>query len=317
MSNRKRLVPLTLVAMLTLSAVAALAPAASAQTGQADTTTEISITPYDTPIKPLSGIISIPISIVYTYTAGVAIVPTAISLTVSEAPPWAVISISPSTVYVNPLNTGAAQDSTGVGKQARPATPPKMLVSTTADAPAFSPANVKITATAKANGDLKESSGADSTLITADFFSILDASAAQTIQLARPQKQVVYPITVQNFGNANTKTFYEITSKPDGWQVQEPIPLTLEAKQQGGKQTTATVNLNILTPYHNGYLNEVGAITMKITSNYALDTKQKGDTTQVSVLTTVKGFYVPGPSGLFVVLAIAGAALVLGRVRRR
>lgn len=304
MSNLRTL-PLALAVLAAALAVLVLAPTAAAVAS--DTTTQITVTPYDQPIKPLSGFAAIPISVQYCFTAGVGTVPTAVALTVAESPPWAVASISPGTLYLQVVTAGADTAQKCVTGQAR------MLVSTTADAPAFTPANLRVSAAAAQNGDLKPSTGADQTQIQADFFSIIDASAAQTIAIARPQTQVTYPITVTNFGNANTKLFFEITSKPEGWQVQEPIPITLEARQQGGKQTSSTVNLNILTPYRNGYLNEVGAVTMKVTSNYALDTKKPGDATQVSVLTTTRGFYVPGFETVALVGAVAGLAVVLRR----
>jgi uncharacterized membrane protein len=196
-------------------------------------------------------------------------------------------------------------------------TSPKMLVSTTADAPAFTPAPIKIQAVAETNGNLKGSTGTDQTLVTADFFSIIDAQATTTIQVASPQQQVSYPITVTNFGNAQTKVFFEVSNAPEGWQVIPPQPTILESKQQGGKITQTTVYLTVQTPWKNGYMNTVGAITMKITTKYALDPKVVGDASQISVLTTTKGFYVPGPDLTFFIVAIGVAAVVFaGRNRR-
>lgn len=300
-------------ALLAIAMVTAALPLVAAQNTPASQSTlppsiVLTITPPDSPIKPLSGVRTINVGGTFTATAGVSVTQVQINYKIDSSPPWAAVSVSPSTVFANVLGSP--------GQSVTVQIPTTILVSTTADAPAFTPAEIKLTATSLPSGDIAGATTTETTLVEADFFSIIDAAAATTIQIARPQTQVAYPITVTNFGNADTKVFFEIASKPEGWQVQEPIPITLEAKQQGGKQTTQTVNLNILTPYHNGYLNEVGAITMKITSNYALDSKQKGDTTQVSVLTTVKGFYVPGPGSMLVVLAIAGLAMLVGRARR-
>lgn len=302
-----------LLALIAIALVLSATPLAAAQQtpvqGQTPATNiALAITPPDSPIKPLSGVTSINIAGTVSAAAGVSVQTLQLNFKVDSAPPWAAVSISPATQFV-PIQPGGANT---VVTANIPST--KILVSTTADAPAFTPAEIKITVSTPGGGNAGPGTTTETTLISADYFSIIDASAAQTIQIARPQTQVAYPITVTNFGNANTKVFFEITNRPDGWNVQEPIPVTLEARQQGGKLTSQTVNLNILTPYHNGYLNEVGSVTMKITSNYALDSKLKGDTTIVSVLTTDRGFYVPG-AGLFAILGAVGVLALL--VRRR
>lgn len=302
-----------MLALLAIALVTAALPTSVAQVTPAQgqtpaTNIALTITPPTDPIRPLSGVTAINVAGTVTAAAGVSVQTLQINFKVDQAPPWAAVSISPAAQFV-----AIAPGTAGATSQANiPAT--KILISTTADAPAFTPAEIKITASTPGGGNAGPGTVTETTLISADYFSIIDASAAQTIQIARPQTQVAYPITVTNFGNANTKVFFEITNRPEGWNVQEPIPVTLEARQQGGKLTSQTVNLNILTPYRNGYLNEVGAVTMKITSNYALDSKVKGDSTIVSVLTTDRGFYVPG-FGLFAALgAVVGLAVL---VRRR
>ena len=191
-----------------------------------------------------------------------------------------------------------------------------VVIYTLADAPAFTPGQIKISATALPNSDIAGSKATEVLQVTADFFSMIDAQITQTIQLAKPQQQVSYPITVKNLGNADTKLFFEIVSKPDNFEVIPPQPIILESKQRGGKTTQQDVFLTIQTPYKNGYMNSVGAVTMKIRSNYALDATKIGDSTQLSVLTTTKGFYVPGPDAAFFVIALGLVAVALGGRRR-
>lgn len=275
------------------------------------TTTAVLITPPTTPIKPLGAFIALPISVEYTYTqtATISLTATPIDLKVTNAPSWVVTTISPSTVYMAVDQTKAA---TGGGSQTTKATAQAfLLVSATADAPAFTQGNIEVTATAKDNGGLTGSQGKNAIPVQADFFSILEATTPTTIQKAKPQAQVTFPITVTNFGNAQTKVSFFVDNPPDKWQVTPPSPITLLAKQQGGNQNSKTANVVIQTPFQNGYLNVVGAITIRITSAYALDPKVTGDSTIVSTLTTTKGFYVPGFEPLFALGAIGLLAVGL------
>lgn len=303
-----RITTTLLIAAFALTGFLAISPTATAQANSLDATVQLEITPIDAAIKPLSDLAAIPFTIRYSYPCGgVGLIATPIAMKVDEAPPWAAVTISPTTLFA-----GTKQDPGKTTCNSDPVSG-RILVSTTADAPAFTPANLKITAAAGGNGNIKPTSGSESTLIRADFFSIIDAVPQTTIQIATPQQQVVYPITITNFGNAQTKVFFEAGDRPESWQVVAPPPLTLDAKQAGGKQTSISVPFTIQTPFRNGYLNEVGAAVLKVTSNYALDNTKKGDQTTVTTLTTTKGFYVPGFEPLLLVGALGGLALLARR----
>lgn len=307
---------IALVALLVAGSVLAFAPTASSQGGTEltrATTTAVVITPVSTPIRPLSGFVTIPVTVQYTYipTTSVAFTTTKIALTVEVQQGWTIVTVTPANLFA-PIRTQS------VGGQAISETlAANLLVSTTADAPAFTPGNIKVTAAANANGELLASSGEDQTTVQADFFSILDATTPTTIAKAGPQQQVIFPIKVTNFGNAQTKIFFDIDSKPETWQVIMPSPVILESRQQGGKATSKDANVVVQTPWRNGYLNEVGAVAVKITSNYALDTKFPGDRTALSTLTTVIGFYVPGYDPLLVVFGLGFVALAFKYCPRR
>jgi uncharacterized repeat protein (TIGR01451 family) len=273
---------------------------------------KVEITPPTQPIKPLGPFISLPIKVTYTYNpqASVALASTPIALKVTNAPAWVVTTLSPTTVYIPVTQTEVAGGSTN---QAVKQDNAFLLVSTTADAPAFTQGTIEVQADAPQNGQLNPATTKTQIPVQADFFSIIEASTPTTIQKAKPQAQVTYPITVTNFGNAQTKVSFFVDSVPDKWQVTPPSPITLLAKQSGGSQNSKTANVVIQTPFSNGYLNVVGAITIRITSSYALDPKVIGDSTIVSTLTTTKGFYVPGFEPLFAAFAIGALALVMRR----
>lgn len=289
-------------------ATAQSAACGTATSPTCDTTLEIVITPPTTPVRPLGPFLALPVTVKYKYTpvATVAFVATPVDLTVQATPPWVVATLSPATVYMT-------VDTVSGGQAAiREATSTAfLLVSTTADAPAFTQGPIAVTGLARANGALKESNARFDVPIQADFFSIIEATVPSTIQKAKPQAQVAYPITVTNFGNALTKVTFNVEAVPEKWQVTPPSPITLESRQQGRQQTSKLATLTIQTPFQNGYLNVVGAITVRLTTNYALDPKVVGDSTIVSTLTTTKGFYVPGFDAAFLPMAAAAVALAL------
>lgn len=300
-------------------------PHASAQGAQCgavaascQTTIQLTIAPPTQSVKPLGPFIALPIAIEYSYApSSGAIAPTPIQLSVTQSPPWAVATVSPTTVFADvSLQPGGAQQTKVTGLQSF------VLVTATQDAPAFTQGIIEITANAPPNGNLDASQRSVQIPIQADFFSILEANTPNAIQKAKPQALVSYPVTVTNFGNAQTKVDFSIDEGgiPEKWQVALPPPVTLQARQQGQTQNTRTVNVQIQTPFQNGYMNVVGAITVRLRSNYALDAKVVGDSTIVSTLTTTKGFYVPGFEPLLALMAVGAVAAALaqrGDERRR
>lgn len=306
-----------LTSLLLLSFLAAVVPHATAQTAACSgvnqacaTTTDITITPPTAPVKPLGPFIALPITIRYTYVpSSVSLATSQIQLTVTQFPSWAVATVSPSSVY-------APVDFAPSGSQPVTRTLSSfLLISATQDAPAFTGGNIEVQAQAQPNGNLLGSQGTVQIPIQADFFSIIEATTPSAIQKAKPQAQVSYPITVTNFGNALTKVefLFDEGAIPDKWQVTPPSPITLQSRQQGQQQNTKTVNLLVQTPFQNGYMNVVGAITTRLKSTYALDPKVVGDSTIVSTLTTTKGFYVPGPEPVLALMALGAVALALSR----
>lgn len=308
MHVRQRFMPYVLAGLLTVSAIAAVAGPVQAQGTNAPSTVEIKITPYQEPIKPLSGFAVLQAEVKYSYFAAgsTALVASKVQLKVAEQPPWAVVTISPSTLLFTIQGTPSGNTVTA------PAQKVSIIVTTTADAPAFTAGNLRIQANAEANQPIGPSNAEDQTLIQADFFSILDAQVQQPIRVVGPQKAVDFPVTVSNFGNANTKVLFELASEPSGGLVVPiPQPVTLEARQTGGKNTQQTVQFSIQTPFRNGYLNQPGLANLKLKSAYALDAQKKGEELTLSVLVTTKGFYVPGPDS---VLMLAGIAIAAGIV---
>ncbi|MFA5861815.1 MAG: hypothetical protein WDA16_08990 [Candidatus Thermoplasmatota archaeon] len=302
---------LLVLAMMVTSAIVVLVPTAEAQR---QTTVTLTVTPPSDPVKPMQGALVFPgtITVVFDNTGQTNVVGIPVTYQITKQPSWAQVLVSPATdVIIPPSGASAAAPSSTVTKS--------FSVSVTASdqAPAFQPETIEITATAAPPSPGVGGSGKTTVSVAASYFSIIDAQLAETIKIERPQTAIVFPLKLTNFGNANTKVSFAVLDKAENLNVPVPIPIVLQSKQAGGNQISAEVALTVQTPYKNGYMNEVGVVTYKITSAYALDPKLTGDTTQVAVVVTTKGFYVPGPEPILMVGLVAVAAMLFGRRRNQ
>ena len=297
---------LLLTVALMGAVVLAFVPVAEAQTSQFNAV--ISITPTSEKVKPLQGSITMSGQVSFTGDpqAFGNIVGIPVEYKVTKNPAWASVTVSPANDVIQAGQPGANGQVTGTKSFT-------VSVLATDQAPAFQAENIEITATFRpANPGAAAKSVATTVPIQADYFSILDVQLAQAIQQDRPQATVTFPVKITNLGNGNTKVSFAIAEggNPQNLNAPIPIPVTLQSKQAGGNAISAEIPLQIQLPYKNGYMNDVGVVTYKITSNYALDSKLRGDETTLSVLVTTKGFYVPGPTPLVVVgLLMVGAFL--------
>ena len=293
-------------AMILAAAVLSVLP-----TAQAQSKSQLTITmnaPTES-VKPLQTPLTFSGSTSFTGDPGQFsnIVGIPITYTVSKSPAWASVVVSPaSDVIPVPTTPGATITATR---------PFQVIVTATEQAPAFTADQIEITVNQAATTGMTGASAKNAVPVTADYFSIIDVQLAESIKVERPQTAVVFPLKISNFGNANTKVQFEVTSQAEGFQVVVPNPYTLQSKQAGGNQISADVPLQIQTPYKNGYMNEVGVVNYKLTSSYALNPKIIGDSSSVSVLITTRGFYVPGPSPILFLGLIGVMALALRRFR--
>ncbi len=280
---------------------------AKAQDGLTQTNLEVTVDSFDEPIRPLSGSMTKKVTVTWSgvkYAANSQLTPIQVTLSVKGAPTWVTATLSPSVVFLSP-----DQGKDKVEAKA------DLTISTLADAPARTPASFDITATTSGEGNAYEgTTGTGRATVMADYFSLFDIQMPTTLQTGRPQEEIAYPIVVRNLGNGETKVFFEVKDKPEGWQVVEPSPITLP-RGNAGKPAEGQVMLMLQTPKKTGYMNDVGVVTMEITSVYAFDGTVKGDRTVVSVLSTAKGFDVPAPAGFGMILPLLGAAATLATRR--
>ncbi len=150
-------------------------------------------------------------------------------------------------------------------------------------------------------------------LVTPSYFNLYNVRLDTKIGQGGPQDSVDYNIQIDNFSNGDTRFEFNPANEeiPEGFQAVPPDPVVLQSEATGGERTTEQVTFSVYTPYRNGYVNEVGAIRLAISSAYATDTTYEGVGSTISTLTQARGFYVPGPGGALTGLAVVAATIGL------
>ncbi len=225
-----------------------------------------------------------------------------------DSPSWANVIISPGAI-------SGQWEGDGETTQTRNF---KLSVGLTANAPAFEPTRVTIGGEMDTSGSPQQFTVAQTQItVTPGYFNLYNVRMDKKIGQGGPQDSVDYPIQIDNFSNGQTRFEFELVSDevPTGFQPVVPEPVVLESQAGGGEQTQGQVTFSVYTPFQNGYVNDVGAIQLRVKSFYAPDTSIQGATSQVSTLTQARGFYVPGPAAPLLVLGVLGAAVGMAKVR--
>lgn len=185
------------------------------------------------------------------------------------------------------------------------------------DAPAFATAKVTVEATSLGGTCIlapEKKTGEAS--IQAGFYGKMQARLDKTIESAGQNSKVTIPLIVENFGNGELLTSYtlENAEKTDVDVILPPpiivptaIGTTLDPKQ--------VINVDIQTPFKNGYMNKADTVTIKVTSKSNDNQEIVGPEAQVTALIRTQGVYVPGFE--LTTLLAAGLAALAGFARRR
>lgn len=308
------------VLLLALAAAAAAAPLAAAQQAAPlfQPSLVLLLQPSDEPVTPLTGVSATRGEVEYRHATAGGLVgdSTRVHLRVAHAPPWATVTLSPSTLVLHRNMPG------GTDAVARAAF--HIVVTTTMDAPAFVPAEVRVLAEAEPSGLLEGATADASLLVSAAYVGLLDVRPpARAIGLP-PGATVTLPVTVTNFGNGVTTVRATVLDAPDGVRVALPTPLTLESRQGGGRLTQGTLDLDVRAD--RGFRG--GVLTLRVHGHYALDARLEGDAKEVQVrldadrssgLVEAQAASLAGApgGGLPLVLGLAGAAGGAALARRR
>lgn len=192
----------------------------------------------------------------------------------------------------------------------------------TQDAPAFEPVTATVEVHVQKNhtgGNTTDLDPAEAEITaTPGYLNLYNARVDKKIAQAGPQESVEFPIVIDNYSNGPTSFVFSLShpdNVPDGFEPVVPEPLVLQSDATGGSTTNGTVVFTVYTPFHNGYVNEIGAVQLQIDSFYAENESYRGESSHISTLTQARGFHVPSPGWLVATVALGGVALAVGRRR--
>lgn len=257
----------------------------------------------------------------YSYSAGYSINPITISITPTKPPAYAEITVQPTILSFAPPST-PAPTGTGGGGDSGQTLKFAVTVVFSRDAPAFKTTPFSLNAAATAGTCIHSTTTQAPTTfpVTPGFYGVLSASVPKTIQKAGQGSEVTFPMTIENLGNGQIKVFFQVEGQGKGTrslQVTTPTEVTIDSLAQGGNSNTRVVNLNVNTPFKNGYMNALNAIRVVITSQSPERTGIEGDKASLSMLVRTQGVYVPGFDSVLMIGALLGAAMLVGVTRKR
>ncbi|MEA3199935.1 MAG: hypothetical protein QOE90_1363 [Thermoplasmata archaeon] len=215
-----------------------------------------------------------------------------------EGPAWAILAATPSSFTPDPASCDAGR-ATFTGA---------VVVATTADAPAWTPAPITLSAwMIGAQGNV---SGRATTNVTASFFSVLDVNVQEAVATTRPGQAHEFHVRVTNHGNDATRVRFAKKDAGSGVAVTLPEPFVLA---RAGADASRDVVV-LVTPIGGGALtNRVDSVDVAIASEDDHAPAAPGDGSNVSFVLTTRGAVTPAPSPLAAIAALA----MVGALRRR
>lgn len=182
------------------------------------------------------------------------------------------------------------------------------------DAPANALGYVKVKATAEKTGVI---AGYEDDF-TLNFIPAYKALISPTLQgsnskVIGPLDTAVFPIDIENLGNARTVVFLNVVKIPTDWVAVIDSQVVLEE----GAGSTATAYLIVKPPRSFGYHNDEQTLQISLQPVKADNYSQKGEITYQTFLVQSRGFSIPGFETIVFLAAFALTCLLVASTRKR
>ncbi len=179
------------------------------------------------------------------------------------------------------------------------------------DFPAFSLKNVVLNASVRRMGNKATLVKAKSFFIDipfkVDYLSQLSFSYPEkNVKNINPQQTAVFPIEIENWGNAESKVNIEVVDVPKGWQASIKENLTLGSSLFNG-DAKEIVSLNVKPPIDSGYHEDRAIIKVKMTPVFYKNSSIAGEPHYLYFIVQSKGVSTPG----FEFIVILGAFCIV------
>lgn len=267
----------------------------------------------DKPVVPRGMLRTLTLEITHTVThgllgkgllAGLAGAPVNINIEVIETPTWCTANLNVGSVVVQVKPSG---ESSKVNTT--------LTMQVADDAPALGLGYIKIRATAQKSGVFISGYQNDFTLsFIPDYKPLISPHLpeANTKDIG-PMDTAVFPIEIENLGNARTIVFLNVTSVPKDWVAAVTSNIILE--EGAGSKTTAY--LTVRPPKSFGYHYDEVPIKISMQPVMADDTSKVGTIYYETFIVQSRGFSTPGFEAIAFIGAIAIVFLIVAYFRKR
>lgn len=168
--------------------------------------------------------------------------------------------------------------------------------------------------TATIPGSPQPSAGTLKFVAAAAFVGTIRIEAPMPSRNAGPDKQVPFPIAVENLGNARIQVSFHVESPRGKWDVLVPDPLVLDSPLAGADgRVSDTVYVTISTSYDNGPNKDSRDFVLLATVQSADQPDKSGPVEEVTLHVDVQGWYIAGPSSPLILLGLIVATLLTRR----
>jgi len=182
------------------------------------------------------------------------------------------------------------------------------------DAPANALGYVKIKATAKATGVIAGFENEFTLTFIPAYKALISPSLPETnSKVIGPMDTAVFPIVIENLGNARTVVFLDVVNVPKDWVAVVSSQVLIEE----GAGSTATAYLIVKPPRSFGYHNDDQTIRVSMQPMKADNYSDKGETTFETFLIQSRGFSTPGFETILGLGAFIIVFLLVSSTRKR
>jgi hypothetical protein len=192
----------------------------------------------------------------------------------------------------------------------------KLYIHVDEDAPAYEEGIIKFRVNISDLGLIKGDSKTFNLSFKPSYYPIIKTNLPEITKRIDPTSNAVFPIKIQNYGNAETKVLFDILEIPEGWTATVTDSIIV-AKEKGSKETAY---LTVYPSRNFGYHYNEALISVKITPAFAENLNITGESIYANFIIQNRGF---SPIGIeiysifFVIIAIVIYAIILFIKKRK
>jgi len=222
-----------------------------------------------------------------------------IDLEVNDSSPWCSAVISPSTVATN------------ISRYSE--TTADLYLTLDETAPAYGEGFLSIKAKSRALSLIEGFEDSFNLYFVPSYLPIIAIDLPESnSKRAGPMETIVFPIAIENKGNARTKVFFEVSQDEEDWVATVTDELTIPE----ASGSTDTAYLTIVPPNDFGYHYGEAVFTVSILPTRAENTDERGSPLYATFIVQNRGFSTMGveafiPIGLVVLIIIVGLLLFI------